>query len=417
LGNSIFGFFPLGTLNPNPRVFVDILPVVITLFKNKYNQRSLTCPENGATSRVKCIDLPGFFTEENEMNTSKQSEYIVAPGSPIFDESAFSRLDPTEDRVFYTTDRFVNHLDSLALSAVEKIIGTLLIEDHPHILDLMAGWDSHIPDTLRPARVIGLGLNETELKKNKNLTGYVLHDLNTDPRLPFPENSFDTVLNTVSVDYMTHPMRVFQEVGRILKPGGLFLVIFSNRMFLPKAVKVWRESNEEERIILVEEFFKAADCFERPSLFVSKGRPRPKDDKYASMKIPSDPVYALYADKKGGDPSRSKRPAVVQEHEDRLTKEELEDRKKGIKMSLCCPHCGERLKKWIIPDNPFGCTWDNEYMYICFNDECPYFVRGWEFMQKEGNSGSYRLMYNPEKDTCQPLPVPTARALRESLVD
>jgi len=150
----------------------------------------------------------------------------------------------------------------------------------------------------------------------------VLHDLNADPRLPFPDNSFDTVLNTVSVDYMTHPIRVFEEVGRILKPGGLFLVIFSNRMFPPKAVKVWRESNEEER-----------------------------------------------------------------------------------------------LKKWIIPDNPFGCTWDNEYMYICFNDGCPYFVRGWEFMQKEGNSGSYRLMYNPEKDTCRPVPVPTARALRESIVD
>ena len=36
-----------------------------------------------------------------------------------------------------------------------------------------------------------------------------------------------------------------------------------------------------------------------------------------------------------------------------------------------------------VPDNPFGCTWDNDYMYICFNDACPYYVRGWDFMYRE----------------------------------
>ena len=39
---------------------------------------------------------------------------------------------------------------------------------------------------------------------------------------------------TVSIQYLTKPIEIFRDVNRILKPGGLFAVIFSNRMFPPK---------------------------------------------------------------------------------------------------------------------------------------------------------------------------------------
>ena len=81
----------------------------------------------------------------------------------------------------------------------------------------------------------------------------VVRDLNADPRLPFADGSFDVVLNTVSVDYVTRPLELFREVGRVLRPGGLFLVIFSNRYFPEKAVRIWRESSEQERILIVED--------------------------------------------------------------------------------------------------------------------------------------------------------------------
>ena len=101
-----------------------------------------------------------------------------------------------------------------------------------------------------------------------------------------------------------------------------------------------------------------------------------------------------------------------------LEPEELQERKKKIKENYCCPHCGEAMNKWAVPDNPFAYTWDNDFMYICFNDACPYYVRGWDHMYNEGNRGSsYRLMYNPEKDRCMPVPVPTPRALREGIID
>jgi SAM-dependent methyltransferase len=338
--------------------------------------------------------------------------------SPIVKDGAFSRLDESDDSLFYSRDRFVSHLDSLALSTVEKLIGKLITEETPVILDLMAGWDSHIPDNLKPSRVVGLGLNQNELKENKALTEIVVHDLNKEPCLPFPDSTFDAVINTVSVDYMIKPIEVFREVGRILKPGGLFLVIFSNRVFPQKAVKVWLESGEDERVILVDEFFKETRLFERPCFFASRGKPRPKDDKYAHQGIPSDPVYAVYAEKKGDGCSKRPRPLMKVDFGDVPKSEELEKRKKAVKETMRCPYCDDRLKKWAVPDNPFSQTWDNEFMYICFNDECAYFVRGWDHMYKETSQGmSYRFMYNPERDCCMPIPVPSRNALKEGIVE
>jgi SAM-dependent methyltransferase len=332
-------------------------------------------------------------------------------------KDAFSRLDESDDGVFYATDRFVSHLDAVALDTVERVVGELVTEERPVILDLMAGWDSHIPARLSPAKVVGLGLSENELRQNQALTEFVIHDLNREPHLPFPDNTFDCVINTVSVDYMTRPVEVFADVARILKPGGLFLVVFSNRMFPQKAVKVWRGSSDEERTILVEEFFERAGAFEKPRHFASTGKPRPRDDKYAPMGIPSDPIYAVYAEKRGGIETKQ-RPKVTVEFKGMPDEGELERRKMSIKDTLRCPYCNERMRKWAVPDNPFTQTWDNEFMHICFNDECPYFVRGWDHMHAGGNRGiSYRLMYNPIKDVCKPVPVPTHLALKEGIVD
>ena len=34
---------------------------------------------------------------------------------------------------------------------------------------------------------VGLGMNELELKENTQLSEYVVRNLNTDPKFPFPE--------------------------------------------------------------------------------------------------------------------------------------------------------------------------------------------------------------------------------------
>ena len=331
-----------------------------------------------------------------------------------FLEDAFNRLDETNDTEFYRTDRFVEHLDYVALETIEKLIGSLIVEEKPVILDLMASWDSHIPESVEPGMVVGLGLNENELWQNTVLDSYVLHDINDDPHLPFENAVFDVVICTVSVDYMTKPLEIFQDVGRILKPGGLFLVIFSNRMFPQKVIKIWRESGEEERIFLVEDFFKQVHLFDKPQVYISRGKPRPQDDKYAHLNIPSDPVYAVFANRIGAPVPNRPLPDELRDDE-QDTKQEVQRKTQEISKTLRCPHCGEKLEKWAVPQNCFT-QWPNEYMYICFNDECPYFVRGWDSMASQMNPGSYRLMYDPLTDSCQPVPVFNRTMLREGIM-
>lgn len=330
---------------------------------------------------------------------------------------AFRRDDDHDDSKFYEKDRLVEHLDALALSTVEHIIETLVVEQTPRILDLMAGYNSHLPNTLTPHEVVGLGLNENELKANESLDTFVIHDLNKNPTLPFENGSFDVVLNVVSVDYLIHPLEVFQEVGRILKPDGLFLVIFSNRMFPPKAIKLWKESSEEERVLLVKDYFAATELFKNVEFFVSKGKPRPQDDKYAVMNIPSDPIYALFAEKKSPGKPRTKRPRIILPELIMPDKKTIARKKEHVHHTLTCPYCDEKLKKWAVPQNPYT-EWDNEFMYICFNDLCSYFLKGFESMQRQGNFGlSYRFMFNPENRSFSPVPVPSETALRESIIE
>lgn len=331
-------------------------------------------------------------------------------------EEAFSREDESADKNFYETVRLVNHLDDTALATVKELIGSLIYENNPIILDLMASWNSHIPPSLVPARMVGLGMNACELERNKSLSEFIVQDLNINPFLPFEDDTFDVVLNTVSIEYLTKPVEVFKEVGRILKPGGLFLVIFSNRWFPEKVVKIWELATEKERIELVKAYFIDAGVFEEPELFISMGKPRPKNDKYAKYGIPSDPVFALYADKKGSTEKRT-RNIKVSEDIPIINLDDYQLKKSQIGQTLKCPYCGEKMKKWLVPDDPFT-EWDNEYMYICFNDNCPYLVRGWKVMFDQGIFGtSYRLMYDPQRDCVMAAPIHSLTDLKDFVVN
>lgn len=71
------------------------------------------------------------------------------------------------------------------------------------------------------------------------------------------------------------------------------------RILPQKVVKMWWRLSEEERGSLVEELIRYVEDFEEPQVFVSKDKRRPRDDKHARLGIPSDPVYAVYAFRKG----------------------------------------------------------------------------------------------------------------------
>ena len=335
----------------------------------------------------------------------------------LYGPDDFNRADQSDDQLFYAKERMVSHLDATARQTVRRIIQTLITEEKPAMLDLMASWDSHIPPELGPSEVVGLGLNRAELDANPLLTGRVYHDLNRDPALPFAAKRFDAVINVVSVDYLTRPVEIFKEVARTLKPGGLFLIIFSNRWFEPKVTNIWRRASENERICLVQEWLESAGGFTDFGTFVSKELPRPAGDKYAHLGIPSDPIYAMWAVRKGARTGKPARPYPSAGHIQATDPAEVARRAELVAQTLECPHCGQRLRKWAVPQTPFT-EWDNEYMHICFNDDCPYLLRGFEAMSRQGNTGnSYRLMYNPATGSVGPVMVQSMDMLKDGIID
>ena len=74
-----------------------------------------------------------------------------------------------------------------------------------------------------------------------------------------------------------------------------------------------------------------------------------------------------------------------------------------------------KLKKWQgSPES----SWGPESQLVCFNDECPYYKRGWKHMKDNyQQKASYRYRYNPENDEDGPLPVWSPTALRDGIVE
>ena len=208
-----------------------------------------------------------------------------------FQDFFFERVDEEDDTLFYREPRLVVHIDEAAIVEIGRIFEELLPSEGV-LLDLMSSWRSHLPSDFAKERMVGLGLNAVEMRENPQLDEYVVHDVNRKPRLPFEDASFDGVILTVSVQYLTRPVEVFREVGRVLRPGAPLVVTFSNRMFPTKAVRIWQACGDEQRTTLVKMYLQRAGGF--VGIRGEDRSPEPKGF--------SDPVYIVTGRRKHGRP-------------------------------------------------------------------------------------------------------------------
>ncbi len=206
------------------------------------------------------------------------------------------KLDTGNDREFYDVPRFVTHVDGGFIDRLTNLYHDRLTPN-TRIFDMMSSWVSHLPDDLQFEHIYGHGLNAAELAKNPRLDEYFVQNLNQDQKIPLADASVDAVLNTVSVQYLQYPEAIFAEVYRILKPDGIAIFSFSNRMFYHKAIEAWRDGSENDRVELVKGYFQSVTGFSEPESIVHVSQ---VPDFLRMIGVPGgDPFYAVIAQKIG----------------------------------------------------------------------------------------------------------------------
>jgi hypothetical protein len=74
-----------------------------------------------------------------------------------------------------------------------------------------------------------------------------------------------------------------------------------------------------------------------------------------------------------------------------------------------------KLQAFELPDNA---GWDSEFHLACFNDNCPYYVRGWEHMESNyAVKASYRFRIDPSTGQTSPVAVWSPSALKDRIIE
>jgi SAM-dependent methyltransferase len=260
-------FYPLGILKNVSGVFPNNMTPFRCISANGSGIKAdVNHPLTEKSLQFKAIirDVLEKFEEHGGTSIDWAETVLSGPGmqarvngrpTNFFGDQPFRRADESKDGLFYAQPRMVKHIDETAIDIIRRLYGKR-IQPQSDVLDLMSSWVSHLPEDLPLKSLTGLGMNKKELEANSRL--------------------------------------IFEEITRVLRPGGVFMVTFSNRWFPPKVIKIWPELHEFERLGLVLEFFLKSGKYKELQTYSIRGLPRPQDDKYLSQILFSDPVYAIW---------------------------------------------------------------------------------------------------------------------------
>jgi len=85
-----------------------------------------------------------------------------------------------------------------------------------------------------------------------------------------------------------------------------------------------------------------------------------------------------------------------------------------------CPHCRVEMGLWEVPQIPFeeGSGWGTPYLFVCFNNDCPMYRRGWDhLMENYGHRASYRCICYPGTNTFDSMVVFSAIGGTGQIID
>jgi len=139
--------------------------------------------------------------------------------------------------------------------------------DDAKVLELFACYDSILPPKVNLGPTVGVGWWADEMKCNSALDDYIEQDITVDPYLPLADNYFDFVIVPANFQLFQRPKVMFEEINRVLKPGGMAFigVKLAQWAFLnQKQCRYYTETNYLEDILAVGSFFHYAEGFTKP---------------------------------------------------------------------------------------------------------------------------------------------------------
>jgi len=124
-----------------------------------------------------------------------------------------------------------------------------VLKDRGEAVDLGCGAGQLVMEMARKVpglHMTGIDLSEKMLvdaRQSAQLVGMedrVDFRLGNVEEIPFPDQSLDLVISTASLHHWTDPVKVLNEVDRVLKPGGAYYIFDLRRdMALPFYMLIW----------------------------------------------------------------------------------------------------------------------------------------------------------------------------------
>ncbi len=158
-------------------------------------------------------------------------------------------LAPVYDRInpfVWTTEMRAEALSLLSLSSDDRV------------LDVGCGTGFGTAGLLEYSQdIYGIDQSRAQLKQARENIGRfdpVSFMLGDAERLPFPDDAFDAVWSSGSIEYWPCPVETLRELRRVCKPGGQVLVVGPNEpqsrvgRALARAIMLFYDRREAERM-------------------------------------------------------------------------------------------------------------------------------------------------------------------------
>jgi ubiquinone/menaquinone biosynthesis C-methylase UbiE len=138
-----------------------------------------------------------------------------------FRTPAITRFDSNEE---WVADRVAE------VSAYRQLFGKFTAFEGKTVLDLGCNTGYILRGFLEGEQfdAVGADIAESNLERARQSYGQVIKFVQTTAAsVPLPDVSVDVVYTIDTVEHLSRPREIFNEVSRVLRPGGLFLVHFN----------------------------------------------------------------------------------------------------------------------------------------------------------------------------------------------